>query len=99
MSKIQNIESTPEYIGKFLRENMDQLINIHDEGMEEHKTGCLGFKCSETENKMDVFFMTEEILLQILQKESWEQLKGTINDKKLFLINDLDKNSIFLVYV
>jgi len=99
MSKIQNIESTPEYIGKFLRENMDQLINIHDEGMEEHKTGCLGFKCSQTENKMDVFFMTEEILLQILQKESWEQLKGTINDKKLFLINDLDKNSIFLVYV
>jgi len=99
MSKIQNIESTPEYIGKFLRENMDQLIHIHDEGMEEHKTGCLGFKCSETENKMDVFFMTEEILLQILQKESWEQLKGTINDKKLFLINDLDKNSIFLVYV
>ena len=99
MSKIQNIESTSEYIGKFLRENMDQLINIHDEGVEEHKTGCLGFKCSQTENKMDVFFMTEEILLQMLQKESWEQLKGTINDKKLFLINDLDKNSIFLVYV
>ena len=78
---------------------MDQLIHIHDEGMEEHKTGCLGFKCSQTENKMDVFFMTEELLLQMLQKESWEQLKGTINDKKLFLINDLDKNSIFLVYV
>ena len=99
MSKIQNIESTPEYIGKFLRENMEQLIHIHDGGMEEHKTGCLGFKCSQTENKMDVFFMTEEIILQMLQKESWEQLKGTINDKKLFLINDLDKNSIFLVYV
>tara|TARA_B100000575_G_scaffold41470_1_gene29008 strand:- start:216 stop:515 length:300 start_codon:yes stop_codon:yes gene_type:complete len=99
MSKIQNIDSTPEYIGKFLRENMDQLIHIHDEGMEEHKTGCLGFKCSQTDNKMDVFFMTEEIILQMLQKESWEQLKGTINDKKLFLINDLDKNSIFLVYV
>ena len=100
MSKIQNIESTPDYIGKFLRENMDQFILIYDEGIEEHKTGCLGFKCSQTENKMDVFFMTEEIiLLQGLQKESWEQLKSTINDKKLFLINDLDKNSIFLVYV
>ena len=99
MSKIQNIESTPEYIGKFLRENMEQLIHIHDEGIEEHKIGCLGFKCSQTENKMDVFFMTEEILSQMLQKESWEQLKGTINDKKLFLINDLDKNSMFLVYV
>ena len=99
MSKIQNIDSTPEYIGKFLRENMDQLIHIHDEGIEEHKIGCLGFKCSQTENKMDVFFMTEEIILQMLQKESWEQLKETINEKKLFLINDLDKNSIFLVYV
>ena len=70
MSNIQNIESTPEYIGNFLRENMDQFINIHDEGIEEHKIGCLGFKCSQTENKIDVFFMTEEILLQMLQKES-----------------------------
>jgi len=99
MSKIQTIESTPPYIGKFLKSNMKQLSDIHDENIKEHGIGCLGFTCSQTENKMDVFFMNEEMMLKQLQKESWEQLKQTINDKKLFLINDLDINSIFLVYI
>ena len=48
---------------------------------------------------MDVFFMNEELILQMLQKESWEQLKNNLNDKRLFFINDLDKSSIFLVYI
>ena len=78
---------------------MEQLINIHDEGKQEHGIGCLGFKCNQTENKMDVFYMNEETMLTMLQKESWEQLKTTINDKKLFVVNDLDKNALFLVYV
>ena len=99
MSKIQNIDSTPPYINEFLKKNMEQLLHIHDEGIQEHSVGCLGFKCSEEKNTMDVFFMTEELLLDMLQKESWEQLKQTIQEKKLFLINDLDKNSIFLVYL
>ena len=48
---------------------------------------------------MDVFFMNEEQILTNLQKESWENLKESLNDKKLFMVNDLDKNSIFLIYV
>jgi len=99
MSNIQNIDSTPSYINSFLKKNMDQLITIHDEGITEHGLGCLGFKCSEEKNTMDVFFMNEEMMLSMLQKESWEQLKLTINEKKLFLVNDLDKNAIFLVYI
>ena len=99
MSRIQTIDSTPPYIGKFIKNNMKQLSDIHDEGIKENGVGCLGFKCSQKENKMDVFFMNEEMMLKQLQKESWEQLKQTINDKMLFLVNDLDINSIFLVYI
>ena len=99
MSQIQNIESTPPYIGDFLKQNMDQLIIIHDEGKEEQGIGCLGFKCSQTENKMDVFYMNEGTMLETLKKESWEQLKTTIEEKKLFLVNDLDLSSIFLIYI
>ena len=99
MSTIQNIDSTPPYINEFLKKNMEQLLHIYDEGKQEHGLGCLGFKCSEEENKMDVFYMNEESMLTMLQKESWEQLKETINDKKLFVVNDLDRNAIFLVYV
>ncbi len=58
----------------------------------------LSFKCSETENKMDVYFMNEQQILLNLQKESWENLKNS-TDKKIFMVNDLDKNSIFLIYV
>ena len=52
MSNIQTIDSTPDYISLFLKNNMNQLMNIHDEGKEEHGIGCLGFKCSETNNEM-----------------------------------------------
>ena len=48
---------------------------------------------------MDVFFMNEDIILQQLQKESWEILKQGIGSKKLFLIQDIDENRIFLVYI
>ena len=78
---------------------MTQLVEIHDRGIEEHKTGCLGFNCSQKENKMDVYFMNEDIILQSIQKESWENLKQGIGSKKLFLIQDIDENRIFLVYI
>ena len=42
--------------------------------------------------------MNEEQILVNLQKESWENLKNS-TDKKIFMVNDLDKNSIFLIYV
>ena len=50
-------------------------------------------------NKMDVFFMNEESILMNISKESWEQLQKSMNDKKLFFIQDLDIQSIFLVYI
>ena len=97
--KIQNISSSPEYISKFINHNFHKLLEIYDEGITNFGCGVLSFKCSEKDNKMDVFFMNEEQILTNLQKESWESLKKSINDKKLFMINDLDKNSIFLIYV
>ena len=99
MSKIQNIDSTPPYISNFINKNMDQLINIHDEWKQEHGIGCLGFKCSEGKNTMDVFYMHESSMLENLSPESWEQLKTTINEKRLFLVNDIDRNEIFLIYI
>ncbi len=95
---VQNISSAPPYISKFINHNFTKLIEIYDEGIKEFGTGVLSFKCSESENKMDVFFMNEEQILMNLQKESWENLKNS-TDKKIFMVNDLDKNSIFLIYV
>jgi len=102
MTSIQNVSSTPDYISKFINTNLEQLNNIHDGGMDEFKEGCLGLKCSEEENTMDVFFMNRELLIKSIAEESWEQLKNSLKekeDKKLFLVNDLDRNAIFLVYI
>ena len=95
---VQNISSTPQYISNFINHNFTKLIEIYDEGISENGSGVLSFKCSETENKMDVYFMNESQILLNLQKESWENLKNS-TDKKIFMVNDLDKNSIFLIYV
>jgi hypothetical protein len=99
MSKIKDIDSAPEYITRFLNENMKKLIEIYDGSKNEQGYGTLGFKCSESENTMDVFYMNEENMINNIGKESWETLKENMKDKKLFFINDIDINETFLVYI
>ena len=74
-TNVKQVSSAPEYIMKFINQNLTKLNEIYDEGLQEFKEGMLGFKCSEKENKMDVFFMNEEMILQMIQKESWKNLQ------------------------
>ena len=103
MSSIQNVDSAPDYIMKFIHMNMEQLCKIYDEGMYNNPDldkGIMMFQCSEKENKMDVQFMNDEMMCEILEKESVMNLKNnTQKDKKLFFIQDLDINSVFLIQV
>ena len=99
--EIQNVDSAPDYIHKFIHMNMEQLCKIYDEGMYNNPDldkGILCFQCSEKENKMDVQFKNDEMMEEYLQKDSVQNLKKSIHpDKKLFFIHDIDINSIFLV--
>ena len=98
--KIQNIKSGPDYIMKFIKSNMSKLNEIYKEGINNYKKGALGLKCSKKQNKMDVFFMNEEYINTILQKESWKQLHNSVpENKKLFIVHDNDNNSIFIITV
>lgn len=103
MSSIQNVDSAPDYIMKFIHMNMEQLCKIYDEGMYNNPgldKGILVFQCSQENNKMDVQFYNDEMMCEILQKESVQTLKNNIaEDKKLFFIQDLDLNSVFLIQV
>ena len=97
---IQNISSAPDYINQFIHTNRTDLENIYDEGLNNFQSGCLGFQCSQENNKMDVQFMGDDAMCDILQKDSWFQLKDNIPvDKKLFFVMDQDKNSVFLIYI
>lgn len=93
---IQNVESCPEYIGNFLRTNMEQLINIYDAGKAANGDGCLSMVCSLNNNKMDVFYMNSEKLKDVTGL-IYDNIKRY--DKKVFLINDSDGYGNFLIYI
>jgi len=103
MSKIQNVDSAPSYIMKFIHSNMDDLCKIYDEGLTlnpDLEKGILCFICSEKDNKMDVQFMNDEMMCEILEKESVMNLKTSIQDnKKLLFIRDLDREAVFLIQI
>lgn len=100
---IQNVDSAPDYIMKFIHDNMEQLCKIYDEGLYNNpglEKGIMVFQCSQETNKMDVQFMNDDMMCEILEKESVQNLKNNIGEnKKLFFIQDLDLNSVFLIQV
>lgn len=97
---VQNVSSAPQYITNFISGNMEQLNKIYEEGLLNNPEGILGCKCSEKDNRMDIQFMNEEMILEMITKESWEPYKKTIPEgKKLMYIIDLDINSIFLITI
>ena len=103
MSNIIQTDSCPDYINKFIHMNMEQLMKIYDEGMYENPEldkGIMFFQCSEKENKMDVQFMNDTMMCEIIQTDSLKNLKDNIQEnKKLFFIQDIDINSIFLIQI
>ena len=88
---IQNISSLPDYIDKFIKFNMDKLLEIYNEGINLHNIGVLFFQCNKDENKVDVFFLETNRILEMITQESWEQLKIDSGDKKIFLIKENDR--------
>jgi len=96
---VQNVSSVPSHIDEFLKSNNKKLQEIYDEGIKVLGDGFLSFKCKKSENKMDVLFLNEEQILANFPKDTWENLKTTRGHKKIFMIEDLDINSMFIVYI
>ena len=82
-SHIQTIQSTPPYISTFINNNLEQLNKIYEEGLQMFDCGILGFQCSQENNKMDVQFMNDEMMCEILEKESVMNLKNNIQKDKI----------------
>ena len=100
MNRVHNIASAPDYISKFIQTNLEKLTEIYDDGIQAFGSGCMMFLCSEENNKMDVQFMNDQMMCEILQVESWTNLKNNIpENKKLFFVKDEGLNSVFLIYI
>ena len=85
---VQNINSLPDFIDKFIKFNHDKLIEIYDEGIKVHTEGLLYFQCDREKNNVDVFFLFREKIVDMISEESWEMLKQDAGDKKIFLIKE-----------
>lgn len=95
---VQNVSSAPPYISNFINFNFTKLVEIYDEGKKNEGPGVLAFKCSQENNKMDVYYLNETNILKEITLETWENLKNS-TDKKIFMVYDLDNNSVFLIYI
>lgn len=97
---IKHVDIMPEYIKSFIQSNKEQLSNIYEVGYQNNNNeGCLGMNCSIETNKMDVFFMNNDLILNHITSETYEKIKSDSNDKSIYLINDLDINSLFIIYI
>ena len=103
MSNIIQTGSCPTYISVFIQANIKDLCDIYDEGMNDNpdlEKGIMFFSCSENNNKMDVQFMNDEMMSEIIAMESIINLKNDVKEgKKLFFIQDVDHNRVFLIQV
>lgn len=97
---IQTVNSAPSYITEFIHTNLSQLNEIFEKEQSERGPGCMRFLCSQETNKMDVSYMDHGNMCQILREDSWMSLYQNIpQDKKLFFVQDIDLNSVFLIYI
>ena len=94
---VQNINSLPDFIDRFIKFNHDKLIEIYDKGIKVHTEGLLYFQCDREKNNVDVMFLFREKVVEMISEESWEMLKRDAGDKKIFLIKESENMFILKI--
>ena len=94
---VQNINSLPDFIDRFIKFNHDKLIEIYDGGIKVHTEGLLYFQCDREKNNVDVMFLFREKVVEMISEESWEMLKQDAGDKKIFLIKESENMFILKI--
>lgn len=94
------MDKIPPHIHTFIRENNEQLNDIYGNEKEKNGPGYLNIRCDTKENKIDVFYINEETKKTMFTKEFCEGVeKGNIDDKKIFIVQELNLNSMFILYI
>tara|TARA_B100001094_G_scaffold272726_2_gene278733 strand:+ start:398 stop:700 length:303 start_codon:yes stop_codon:yes gene_type:complete len=100
MTTIHEASSVPHYIDTFIKSNLQKLLEIHNEGLQENNNeGCLVLLCEKNENKMDVSFYNKELIGTLVDNDTWVNLKESSNGRNIFIVKDIDINSIFIIYL
>jgi hypothetical protein len=96
---IKDTDGIPNYIDIFIKSNMQQLLEIHDNSIVQDGEGFLVFNCNKNENKMDVFFMNKETISNNYSNINYQEIKNRAEGKRIFLINDIELKLYFLLYL
>lgn len=97
--EVKDTDGIPNYIDIFIKSNMQQLLEIHDKSIVQDGEGFLVFNCNKNENKMDVFFMNKETISNNYSNINYQEIKNRAEDKRIFLINDIELKLYFLLYL
>lgn len=98
INKIQTIGSVPDYINTFVKFQKDSLEEIRIKSEAEMGSGCLTLRCSQEKNIMDVIYLDDDNMKLFF--ENWMTLSQNIpKDKILYIVQDIDLNSVFLLYI
>ena len=96
--KIQTIGNVPDYINAFVKYHRESLEEIRIKSEEEMGPGCLTLRCSQEKNMMDVIYLDDDNMKTLF--ENWMTLSQNIpKDKILYIVQDIDLNSVFLLYI
>ena len=96
---IEYVESLPDYINRFIGSNSKELLRIYNENTKELGIGCLKMNCINSENKMDVYFYSKDMYIDNYSKDNWDNIYNKSNDRRICIVNDIDENNIFIVYI
>jgi hypothetical protein len=94
------MENIPDYVHEFIRERKDKLNEIYEGRKSVDGSGYLHIKINVKENKIDVIYIDEILKRQMLTKEFCENIEtNNKEDKKIYLVEDLKLNSLFILYI
>jgi hypothetical protein len=98
MSNINNVDTVPDYINKFIVSNEEGIKNIYTEEKSERGNGFIYININVKENKLDLIYLTNEQKNKVgTDDETLNKL--LVDDKILIMIDDNEYKTRFIIYI
>ena len=88
------MDQIPDYVNIFMTNNKEQLDKIYKEHIEK-SFGILNINIDNENNKVDVFFVNEEKLIERYDKEYVDEIKN----ERFYQVYDKKSNNMFILNI
>ena len=98
MSNINNVDTVPDYINKFIVNNEEGIKKIYNEEKSQRGDGFIYININVKENKLDLIYLTNGQKNNVgTDDETLNKL--LVNDKILIMIDDNEYKTRFIIYI